>query len=60
MSAQIKREDLRVDKQLNVRLKTVERELIAELAQRQGMTMSAYTREIIVRYLQDNNFLPKI
>ena len=60
MSAQIKREELRVDKQLNIRLRAVERELISELAQRQGMTMSAYTREIILRYLQDNNFLPKI
>ena len=60
MSAQIKREDLRVDKQLNIRLRAVERELISELAQREGMTKSAYAREIIVRYLQENNFLPKI
>lgn len=60
MSAQIKREDLRVDKQLNIRLRAVERKLISELAQREGMTKSAYAREIIVRYLQENNFLPKI
>ena len=59
MSEQIKREELRVDKQLNIRLRAVERELISELAQREGMTKSGYAREIIVRYLQENNFLPK-